>query len=391
MNVRSVAMSIRILVLLALSGLPVRAAEVHGRQDKPAVVSRPTMQEAADEEGLAETRRRLDVEWLPFPDPARFKVLGLHWFDENKPKLWRMPVAAFDSLPSGVKRQAKAASGGRLLLRCNTASLGLRVLPQSKGNSSYLDVYVNGRYLRSVTAEEANTEASLTLFTELDRKEKEIVIYLPYRQELVIRAVGVDKGTVFGEPQPSFAKPLPIVFYGSSVCQGSGAYKPGMTYEAILGRELNVDFVNLGFGGAGKAEANVVNLVNSIPACCYVFDLGKSYGMQDKTAYKRMLQTVRASHPDVPMVCVTPITSSTELHSEEYLTRSHHTREVMREAVRELMQAGDKNLHLMEGPDLLGFDDHDGLSKDGVHPTDFGYSLIARGLAPVLKKALGQR
>jgi len=162
-----------------------------------------------------------------------------------------------------------------------------------------------------------------------------------------------------------------------------------MTYEAILGRELNVDFINLGFGGAGKAEANVVDLINSIPACCYVFDLGKSYGMQDKTAYKRMLQMVRASHPDTPLVCVTPITSSLETHSEEYSQRSVHTRTVMREAVEELLQAGDKKLYLLEGPDLLGLEDHDGLSRDGVHPTDFGYSLIARRLTPTLKQVLG--
>ncbi len=391
MNMRLPVMIGRVLPFLALvlPGLPARAADRDARREMSAASSRPVVQEAAGEGGIVEAKRRLDVEWLPFPDSARFKVLGLHWFDENKPKLWRMPAATFDALPSGVKRQAKAPSGGRILFRCNAGSLGLRVLPQSKGSLSYLDVYVNGRYLRSVAAEAANTEASLTLFTGLDRQEKEIVVYLPYRQELVVQAVGVDKDTVFGEPRHSFSRPLPIVFYGSSVCQGSGAYKPGMTYEAILGRELNVDFVNLGFGGAGKAEANVVDLVNSIPACCYVFDLGKSYGMQDKTAYKRMLQAVRASHPDVPLMCVTPITSSLEMHSEEYSRRSLHTRTVMREAVQELLQAGDKKVYLLEGPDLLGFDDHDGLSRDGVHPTDYGYSLIARRLSPTLKKLLG--
>jgi len=391
MNTRPTATIGQLVVILGLAmpGLSAWAADEDDRQEMLAAGSQPAVRETTEEEGVTKAKQRLDVEWFPFPDSARFKVLGLHWFDENKPKLWRMPAGIFDSLPSGVKRQSRAPSGSRLLLQCNTALLGLKVLTQSKGNSSYLDVYVNGRFLRSVAAEEPNAEISLTLFTGLSREEKEIVVYLPYRQELVVKAVGVDKETVFREPQQRFAKPLPIVFYGSSVCQGSGAYKPGMTYEAILGRELNVDFINLGFGGAGKAEANVVDLINSIPACCYVFDLGKSYGMQDKTAYKRMLQMVRASHPDTPLVCVTPITSSLETHSEEYSQRSVHTRTVMREAVEELLQAGDKKLYLLEGPDLLGLEDHDGLSRDGVHPTDFGYSLIARRLTPTLKQVLG--
>jgi len=43
-----------------------------------------------------------------------------------------------------------------------------------------------------------------------------------------------------------------------------------MSYEAILARDLNLEFVNLGFGGAGKAEENVVSSSTPFPACCYV-------------------------------------------------------------------------------------------------------------------------
>ena len=52
---------------------------------------------------------------------------------------------------------------------------------------------------------------------------------------------------------------------GSSVHQGSGAVHLGQKYEAILGRELSLDCVNLGFGGTVKAESSVVALVDSIP------------------------------------------------------------------------------------------------------------------------------
>ena len=182
---------------------------------------------------------------------------------------------------------------------------------------------------------------------------------------------------------------LPVVFYGSSVCQGSGALNPGQTYPAILGRELNLDFVNLGFGGAGKAEAEVVNLVNAVPACCYVFDLGKSYGMQDATAFTAMLLTVRRSHPDIPIIAMTPITSVKEVEDPSYSERSVHTRTVMRNSVQERIKAGDERLFLVEGEDLIGFQEHDALSKDGVHPSDRGYAIIATKLSPLLKRALG--
>ncbi len=331
----------------------------------------------------------VELDWLAFPDAAKFGVLGLAWFNVNQPKLWRMPERRFDALPAGVKNRCREPSGGRILIRCNSANLGLKVLPLNKGNLKGFDVYVDGKPLKALAAGAPEAQTEVILFKGLDRKQKEIVIYLPHRQEVIVTAVGVDKDTMFGAPQRKYARPLPVVYYGSSVCQGNGASKPGTTYAATLGRELNLDFINLGFGGAGKAEENVVDLVNSIPACCYVFDLGKSYGVQDKTAYQRMLQTIRKSHPDVPMICITPITSAREVRDEDYSKRSVHTRTVMREAVQDLIQAGAKNLHLVEGEDLLGFDEHDGLSKDGVHPSDQGYGAIARKLAPMLGRVLG--
>jgi hypothetical protein len=376
-------------VTIVLVGL---IARLNAQETNPAPAARANQvaaPEPAGEDSEAGKQAKLDCTWLPFPDSAKFKVLGLWWFDQNKPKFWRMPEAQFDSLPKGVRGRSRSPSGGRILLKCDTSKLALKVWPLNKGSLKGFDVYVNGSFVRSAVAEEPKVEAEVVLFKDLDRKEKEIVIYLPYHQEVLVRAVGVDKDTKFSNPTHKFAKPLPMVFYGSSVCQGNGALKPGMIYPAKLCRDLNLDFVNLGFGGAGKAEVNVVDLVNSIPACGYVFDLGKSYGMQDATAYKRMLQTVRKSHPNVPIFCLTPITSSREVHSTEYSDRSQHTRRVMRDAANELIQSGEKDVYLIEGADLLGFGEHDGLSKDGVHPTDYGYSIIAGKLLPITKKALG--
>lgn len=376
-------------ITLALAGLN---ASLNAQQTNPAPAVRADQTaapEPADEDSVAVKQAKLDCTWLPFPDSAKFKVLGLWWFDQNKPNLWRMPKAQFDSLPKGVRARSRAPSGGRILLKCDTSKLALKVWPLNKGSLKGFDVYVNGSYLRSAVAEEPKVEAEVVLFKDLDRKEKEIVIHLPYHQEVLIRAVGVDEDTKFSNPTHKFAKPLPMVFYGSSVCQGNGALKPGMIYPAKLCRDLNLDFINLGFGGAGKAEVNVVDLVNSIPACGYVFDLGKSYGMQDATAFLRMLQTVRKLHPNVPLFCLTPITSSREVHSEAYSSRSQHDRQVMRDAANEFIKSGEKDVYLIEGTDLLGFGEHDGLSKDGVHPTDYGYSIIAGKLLPITRKALG--
>jgi len=324
--------------------------------------------------------------WYAFPDADRFAVLGLHWFKDNQPLLWRLPKTGFDHLPKGVAQKALQPSGGRIFMTCNATALGLRVIAKSKGNTIGIDLYVNGSFYKSAAVDKTDEETDLFFFTDFDDREKEITLFLPHHQELIVKAVGVNSHAVFQSPDPTFKNPLPLAFYGSSICQGSGAYKPGMTYAAIIARKLGVDFINLGFGGAGKAEKEIVALVNAIPACGYVLDLGKSYGKQDRQPFLDMLQAIRKSHPDAPIFCITPVTSALEVHSESYADLSTHTRLVMQQATNE---AGDANTHLIDGVQLLGFGEHDALSKDGLHPSDYGYHLIASRLLPTLRQALG--
>jgi hypothetical protein len=229
-----------------------------------------------------------------------------------------MPATDMDSLPKGVQGRSKCPSGGRIVIKCTTTKLAVQAVAVNGGGLKTFDAYVNGQPCNPAVVNRAGNKTELVLFQDLDNREKEIVIYLPHLQEIAIYAIGVDPQTRFSAPDHRFARPLPVVFYGSSVCQGSGAVNPGQTYEATLCRDLNLDFINLGFGGAGKAETNVVAHVNSIPACCYVFDLGKSYGAQDATAFKSMLLTVRRSHPKIPIIVMTPITSAKEVEQPAY-------------------------------------------------------------------------
>lgn len=52
----------------------------------------------------------------------------------------------------------------------------------------------------------------------------------------------------------------------------------------------------------------------------------------------------------------------------------------MRGPTNEFIQGGQKQLFLVEGEDVIGFKEHAGLSKDGVHPSAQGYRIIATKL-----------
>ena len=55
-----------------------------------------------------------------------------------------------------------------------------------------------------------------------------------------------------------------IAVYGGSIDQGACASRPGMAYTNILSRWMNTEFVNWGFSGSGKAEAEVAKALSEI-------------------------------------------------------------------------------------------------------------------------------
>ncbi|MDA0745660.1 MAG: GDSL-type esterase/lipase family protein [bacterium] len=332
------------------------------------------------------------MKWVAFPEGG-FEVRGLAWFDENAPELWRLPGRAATLVREPVWNLARYPAGGRIRFRSSTTALDIRTVNTefyTRTNMSAigtrgLDVYVDGQYWNSVCARDTGEQEQI-FFEGAEGEEKEITIYLPLYHEMQVLALGIDEEADVETPV-SFERDRPVVFYGSSVAQGAGACRSGMTYEAILGRMLNLDFVDLGFGGNGRAEPEMVELISGMEACCFVFDLGKSYGHQPASVYTRMLEAVREAHPNVPLVCMTPIFSTREFFDQKYREISLHTRQVVIEAVGERHCAGDDGVYLVDGLDLLGAEDADGFGE-GVHPTDYGFRLIAERLAPMVRRVL---
>lgn len=157
-----------------------------------------------------------------------------------------------------------------------------------------------------------------------------------------------------------------------------------MSYQAILGRQLNVDFVNLGFSGNGKGEAVVAGMVAEIDASAFVLDFSQNNPTVEsfQEVFEPFVVTLRERHPQTPMIVITAIAASREA------PRLEPMRQHVREVVRRRIAQGDRLLTLVEGPTLLGPNRLDGL-VDGVHPNDLGFQWMAEGLAPYIASALG--
>jgi GxxExxY protein len=346
---------------------------------------------------------RETLRWLS-PTNQEVEVCGLPWFKENGGDLVRLPVRLKSTFRPAVWSLARQPSGGRIRFRTDTKVLSVRVEysspPRMANMHAYgqtgVDLYANGVYIATAIGDKdakwgKTYETVLLDLSSEPRVERDITLYLPLYMPAKVVGIGLDSEAKVSPAKP-FAVGKPIVFYGTSITQGGCASRPGMSYEAILGRRLNIDFVNLGFSGNGLGEPEVAAAVTEIDASCFVLDFGANHktGVEMRKVYAPFLDAVRARHSQTPIVVMTPLYTAREERIPSLKLDWQQRREYISQVVDQHVRAGDTNLFLVDGARLLGPTPGDGL-VDGGHPNDLGFQWMADGLQPVLRKALRLR
>src|SRR5690242_16441589 len=303
------------------------------------------------------------LQWIQLPGSGA-EVDGLPWFAENDGELVRLPVKQKDTYRKPVWELAQSPSGGRIRFRTNSTTLAIRLeYPEPPGMSNMhafgqtgVDLYADGVY-RGTAIAGKDSKPGVTkehvYFKQQPAADREITLYLPLYMGVKVLGIGLDPDARIGRPQP-FALAKPVVFYGTSITQGGCASRSGMSYQAILGRALNVDFVNLGFSGNGLGEPEMARAVAGIDAACYVMDFAQNNPTVESLtqAYAPFLEAIRAQHPETPILVITPIYSAREAWSRD--ARLEGMRELIRQVAARRIAAGDRHIEIVEGTDLLG-------------------------------------
>jgi lysophospholipase L1-like esterase len=169
---------------------------------------------------------------------------------------------------------------------------------------------------------------------------------------------------------------------------GACASRPGISMTAIIGRRLDCPTINLGFSGNGRMEAEVGALLTELDAAVYVIDCLPNMDAEAVTERAEPLcRQLRAARPNVPIVLVEDRTYTHARFSSSSRERHATSRAALRKAFENLTAAGVKNLHYVEGDQLLGDDDE--ATTDGSHPNDLGMVRYADVYEKVLRRILG--
>ena len=247
-----------------------------------------------------------------------------------------------------------------------------------------LDLAVDGSEPRAFGPDAAAPAWSGTLFESGRPARRRFELWLPHCAELGIRRLELDDGAgPEAMPAPAGGTWLAL---GDSITQGMTASRPALTWAARVARELELDLVNLGVGGA-KYDARVGPAAGRIPARLATVAFGANDSFQKVAPAEverqaaRLIDGLRSRQPELLIAVITPIPCF-ETDGAPATGQLDPYRAAARRAA-----AGRERVRVLEGPELVPANPE--LFIDGVHPNDAGMAAYARNLIPRLKEILG--
>ncbi|WP_188747238.1 SGNH/GDSL hydrolase family protein [Parapedobacter defluvii] len=307
----------------------------------------------------------------------------------------RIDTAVFPGIPPAVKHLLTHSAGLALSFETNSTQLVVKWCTNPRGPGDNLtaivqegmDLYIkrNGQWQYAGVARPTTHDCNeFAVVQNMAAGNKECLLYLPLYDETYSVQIGVERGAkLISKPNPFKRN---ILVYGSSIVQGASASRPGLAYPARLSRETGYNFINLGVSGSAKMEAEVAEMIATMPMDAFILDCVPNSSPEqvtERTAH--LVRTIRAQHPLAPIIAIQSIIREggnfDELRADQTTAQNGN---FLRE-IRQL-QSGDEGLYLITAEDLLG-DDHEG-TTDGTHPNDLGFDRMLQKIRPAVLEIL---
>ena len=340
---------------------------------------------------------RNDIEYYDVREDP-FELYG--FYDPKGQSVFRrLPEDVSKATNSGVESLSKCTAGGRVRFSTDSDCVVIRAkeprihrmyhatLQMSAGFDIYIDDPDSGESVfYDVFKPSYNMTDNFTYMVKFESKEMRfITINYPLYGEVSDLYIGVCQGSYIGKGA-CYRNKKPVVFYGSSITQGGCASRSGISYTSIISRRLNIDFLNLGFSGSGRAEDAIVDYMSGLEMSVFVSDYdhnAPNIEYLHSTNY-RMYEKIRAKHPEIPYIMISrPDFSKNNLKLADSILRRQI---IVDDFHRAYIRNGDKNVYFIDGESFFNSKYADCTTVDDTHPTDYGMVCMANTIGNVLKK-----
>ena len=321
-----------------------------------------------------------------------FRIYGLY-DAKHQPSYRRIPESVAEATSEGVRGLNFNTAGGRIRFRTTSNYIALKLKSNGAAQmtnmcligSSGFDLYLsrNGRdTFHSVLRPPYEYRDGYESLAMLPAGVKDVTINFPLYSGAVEVWLGLDSESTL-ERRKDYQIEKPALFYGSSITQGGCASRPGMAYEAIISRRLDLNYINLGFSGNAKGEDAIVDYMASLDYSVFVSDYDHNAPSAEHLAatHEKMYKKIRAAHPEVPVVFVGK--PDFWLNGEDAVKR----RDVIYTTYNNARLRGEKVI-FVDGYSLFHGEMREDCTVDGCHPNDLGMARMADVIGKAVEFAL---
>ena len=339
---------------------------------------------------MAEQHATLDANGVKWIDGRHLPLEGKAFADTER-YYDRLPSNVTEQVNEGVRSMKSHTAGMQFRFSTDSTRLTFRWTPLSPSLSmdhmpatgvSGIDVYRRkpGGVWRYYKTGRCHKAAGATLALDWTPGD-ECLVNLPLYNGIRCFSLGINP-TAQIRPLPPRKSGIskPAVFYGTSITHGGCASRPGLSFVNIIGRELDIPVVNLGFSGSGRMELEMSRHLAAIDASCYVLDCLWNMNLAlIKERYEPFIRNLRRLRPDTPIVMAG--------RSDVFSTRHSDSDRFVQALHAKLVAEGWQKVYFLP-PDEMYPPGGEG-TVDGVHPNDLGMAAHAKAYGKILRTALG--
>lgn len=318
-----------------------------------------------------------------------FKVHGV--FYENG-KFRRLPEEVAKNVNEGVYALHANTAGGRVRFRTDSPYVAIHAEMPYIGKmphfaltgSAGFDLYIREDkdcYFKTFIPPFDITHGYEGVIDFPSSEMREITINFPLFSDISALYIGLKNNSSVQKPT-SYKHQKPIVFYGSSITHGGCTSRPGLSYESIISRDFDADYINLGFSGSARGEDEIAEYIKNIPMSVFVYDYDHNAPTAEylRNTHEKMFKIIRENNPELPVIMMS--------RPKYFLTDEEKERfEIIEKTYLNALKKGDKNVYLIDGKALMKEAENDG-TVDGCHPNDLGFYSMAKAVGDVLEKII---
>ena len=326
-----------------------------------------------------------------------FQIYGLY-NSQDEPVFKRLPDSIGQTTNEGVQVLYTNTAGGRVRFTTNSPYVAIKaVMPaatifphMTAAGTAGFDLYVDqGRrstYYRTFMPPVEMKDGYESILSFPDAAQRSLTINFPLYSDVHALYVGLRQGSSI-DAGASYEPLPPVLYYGSSITQGGCASRPGNSYQAIIARRLNCDYINLGFSGSARGEEVIVDYMAGLKISAFVCDYDHNAPTVEhlQATHQNVYRKFRQQSPVLPIILV----SKPDYDGDPRASIAR--RDVIYKTYIQAVLDGDSNVYFIDGQSLFKDENRDCCTVDGCHPNDAGFLRMAETIGQVVGQALSGR